>query len=92
MSTTRLLILTDVPGVAVDFGKPSERFLRRMTLTEFEGLLVRETFSAGNMGPKVRAAYRFVPRLGRPGHDCDLDHAAAGLHGKAGHGHRARRS
>jgi carbamate kinase len=51
-----LLILTDVPGVAVDFGKPSERFLRRLTVTELEALLVREPFSAGSMGPKVRAA------------------------------------
>jgi carbamate kinase len=84
MRTTRLLILTDVPGVAVDFGKPSERFLRRLTLTEFEGLLVRETFSAGNMGPKVRAAYRFVHDSGGQATICDLDHAAAGLHGKAG--------
>jgi multiple sugar transport system permease protein len=49
MRAARLLILTDVPGVAVDFGKPSERFLQRLTLTEFEGLLVREAFSAGKV-------------------------------------------
>src|SRR5262249_15967229 len=55
-----LLILTDVPGVAIDYGKPTQRFMRRMALTEFETLLVREPFSAGSMGPKVRAAYRFV--------------------------------
>ena len=84
MRTTRLLILTNVPGVAVDFGKPSERFLRRMTISEFEGLLVRETFGAGNMGPKVRAAYRFVRDSGGQATICDLDHAAAGLHGEAG--------
>lgn len=84
MRAARLLILTDVPGVAVDFGKPSERFLERLTLTEFEGLLVREAFSAGNMGPKVRAAYRFVHDSGGQATICDLDHAAAGLHGKAG--------
>ena len=51
-----LLILTDVPGVAVDFGKPTQQFLRRVKLTELEHLLVREQFSAGSMGPKVRAA------------------------------------
>lgn len=84
MGAARLLILTDVPGVAVDFGKPSERFLQRLTLTEFEDLLVREAFSAGNMGPKVRAAYRFVHDSGGQATICDLDHAAAGLHGKAG--------
>lgn len=84
MRAARLLILTDVPGVAVDFGKPSERFLRKLTLTEFERLLVSEAFSAGNMGPKVRAAYRFVHDSGGQATICDLDHAVAGLHGTAG--------
>ena len=84
MGAARLLILTDVPGVAVDFGKPSQRFLRRLTLTEFEALLVREPFSAGNMGPKVRAAYLFVRDTGGQATICDLEQAVAGLHGRAG--------
>jgi carbamate kinase len=79
-----LLILTDVPGVAVDFGKPSERFLRRLTVTELEALLVREPFSAGSMGPKVRAAYRFVRDGGRPATICVLEEARAGAQGLAG--------
>jgi len=79
-----LLILTDVPGVAVDFGKPSQRFLRRMTLTEFESLLVHELFSAGSMGPKVRAAYRFVHDGGGQATICALEDALAGLRGDAG--------
>jgi carbamate kinase len=79
-----LLILTDVPGVAVDFGKTTQRFLRRVRLTEFESLIVREPFSAGSMGPKVRAAYRFVHDGGDQATICALEDALAGVRGEAG--------
>lgn len=79
-----LLILTDVPGVAINFGKPSQRFLRRVTLAEMEEHLVREPFSAGSMGPKVRAAYRFVHEGGRQATICALEDALAGVRGDAG--------
>jgi len=79
-----LLILTDVPGVAVDFGKATQQFLRRVPLTELERLLLREPFSAGSMGPKVRAAYRFVHDGGAQATICALEDALAGLHGTAG--------
>ena len=79
-----LLILTDVEGVAVDFGKPSKRFLRQVTLEELEDYLVREPFSAGSIGPKVRAAYRFVRDGGRRATICRLEDALAGFRGEAG--------
>lgn len=79
-----LLILTDVPGVAINFGKPNQRFLRRVTLAEMEEHLVREPFSAGSMGPKVRAAYRFVHEGGRQATICALEDALAGVRGDAG--------
>jgi len=37
-----LLMLTDFPGAAVDFGKPPQRILRRLTLEEVENHLVRD--------------------------------------------------
>jgi len=81
---TALLILTDVPGVAINFGKPDQRFLRRVTLAELERHLVQEPFSAGSMGPKVRAAYRFVHDGGRQATICALEDALAGIRGEAG--------
>lgn len=81
---TALLILTDVPGVAINFGKPDQRFLRRVTLAELERHLVHEPFSAGSMGPKVRAAYRFVHDGGRQATICALEDALAGIRGDAG--------
>jgi carbamate kinase len=84
MRADTLLILTDVPGVAVDFGKATQRFLRRLTVTELENLLVHEPFSAGSMGPKVRAAYRFVHDGGGRATICALEDALAGVRGGAG--------
>jgi len=84
LHASALLILTDVPGVAIDFGKPTQRFLRRVTISEFESHLVREPFSAGSMGPKVRAAYRFVHDGGGQATICALEDALAGLRGDAG--------
>ena len=68
----------------MDFGKTNQRFLRRLTLTELESLLVHEPFSAGSMGPKVRAAYRFVHDGGGQATICALEDALAGLRGAAG--------
>jgi carbamate kinase len=84
MRAAMLLILTDVPGVAVDYGKSTQRFLRRLTVTELANLLVQEPFSAGSMGPKVRAAYRFVHDGGGSATICALEDALAGVRGEAG--------
>jgi carbamate kinase len=62
-----LLILTDVSGVAVDYGRPAQRFLRRMTPAEGRAYLVEGHFKAGSMKPKVEAALRFVESAGGGG-------------------------
>ena len=79
-----LLILTDVPGVAIDYGTPEQRFLGRVSLEELQDHLVHEPFSAGSIGPKVRAAYRFVRDGGRQATICALEDVDAGLRGEAG--------
>lgn len=84
VSAPILLILTDVPGVALDFGKPTQRFLGAVTLAELEHHLVREPFPVGSIGPKVRAAYRFIRDGGRQATICALEDALAGLRGEAG--------
>ncbi|QBI19096.1 carbamate kinase [Egibacter rhizosphaerae] len=56
----RLLILTDVPGVATGFGTPEERWLDSVTAGELRGLQADGHFAAGSMAPKVEACARFV--------------------------------
>ena len=60
-----LVLVTGVPGVMVDFGTPLERRLGRIDVAEAERHLAAGQFPEGSMGPKVRAATRFV-RQGGP--------------------------
>lgn len=55
-----LLISTAVEAVAIDFGKPSQRWLGRVTVEEAKGYLAEGQFGAGSMEPKIRAAIAFV--------------------------------
>lgn len=54
------LMLTDVPAVFADWGKPDQRALGDVT----PQALAAMDFAAGSMGPKVRAACDFVNRTG----------------------------
>jgi len=51
-----LLLLTDVPALELDYGKPSARAIDRITVAQLEEM----QFPPGSMGPKVAAACRFV--------------------------------
>lgn len=62
----RFIILTDVPGVAVNYRRPGEKWLSRVRVGELERYEREGHFPAGSMGPKVRAAIEFVKSTGRP--------------------------
>ncbi|MFO0837919.1 MAG: carbamate kinase [Phycisphaerae bacterium] len=82
-----LVIATEVAGVALDFGKPTQRWLDRLTPAEARRLLESGQFPAGSMGPKVEAAAEFVERSRRPAARaliCHLDHIGDALAGRAG--------
>jgi carbamate kinase len=55
-----LLILTAVENVFVDFGRPSQRPLHLITVTEAEALLEGGQFGSGSMEPKIRASIKFL--------------------------------
>jgi carbamate kinase len=80
----RLVVLTDVDGVAVDFGGPGERWLDAVDPAELRRLAARGTFGDGSMGPKVEAAARFVEATGHPATIGPLVRAADALHGRCG--------
>lgn len=79
-----LLILTDVDGVAINYRKPNERWLRRMTVQEAKRYLEEGQFAAGSMEPKVRAAVRFIEWGGKRAIIASLDRALEALEGEAG--------
>ncbi|MBT8071938.1 MAG: carbamate kinase [Gammaproteobacteria bacterium] len=54
------VMLTDVPGVFMDYGTPVQRVIRAAHPDAIEAL----DFAAGSMGPKVLGACRFVRETG----------------------------
>ncbi len=55
------VIATDVDGVYLDWGKPEQRRLGKVTIQELKA----HPFPAGSMGPKVAAAIQFVEETGK---------------------------
>ncbi|TGZ19761.1 carbamate kinase [Streptomyces sp. S816] len=75
-----LLILTDVPHVYADYGGPHQRPVLQATPAELRA----GDFPAGSMGPKTKAAARFVERTGGLAAIGALDAAYEIVHGRAG--------
>jgi carbamate kinase len=74
------VMATDVDGVYAEWGTPQQRLLERVTpaeLREFD-------FAAGSMGPKVKAAVRFVENTGMRAAIGALSDIDAIVEGKAG--------
>jgi carbamate kinase len=55
-----LLILTAVENVFIDFGRPSQKPLHLISVTEAEALLEEGQFGIGSMEPKIRASLKFL--------------------------------
>jgi len=80
-----LLILTDVEKVFVNYGKPDQRALDRVTVQECKKYLSEGQFPEGSMGPKIESAVSFLS--GSPGRRvviASLEMAEEALKGTAG--------
>jgi carbamate kinase len=53
-------ILTDVPKVYLNFKKPNQQELNKLTVAEAEKYYEDDQFASGSMGPKIIAAIDFV--------------------------------
>ncbi len=54
------VVSTGVEKVAIDFGKPTQRWLERITLAEARKYLADGQFPKGSMGPKIEAINSFL--------------------------------
>jgi carbamate kinase len=79
-----LMILTDVDGVYLDYGKAGARPLGRLTLAEADDLVQGGGLGKGSMEPKVEAAAAFVRRGGDRAVIAQLADGLAALRGQAG--------
>ncbi len=85
MEADVLMILTEVPAVAINFGKPDQKDLGETTADELERYAAQGHFGAGSMLPKVEAAAAFVRSApGRRAVITSLDLGLEALAGRAG--------
>ena len=74
------IMLTDVPTVYLDYGKPTQQAVRRASPQALEAL----RFAAGSMGPKIEAACSFAQTTNNPAIIGSLHDADRVLLGQAG--------
>ena len=55
-----LIILTAVEKVAINFGKPDQKWLDTLTIADAEKYIAENQFAKGSMLPKVQASMAFV--------------------------------
>ena len=84
-----LVMLTGVERVALDFGKPTQRWLDHMTLAMAREHAASGQFPAGSMGPKIEAAISYLEESPQANHDgvviiTSLEKAFDALMGRAG--------
>lgn len=79
-----LLISTAVEKVAINFNKPGQRGLDRMTIVEAEGYIADGHFAAGSMLPKIEAAIEFIKSGGRHALITDPPNMTRALAGETG--------
>ncbi len=83
LGAEKLVILTDVDGVYINYGTKKRKLLREMDVREAEAYLERRKFGEGSMKPKVEAAIDFA----KSGGECviaHIRHAAKAAEGKNG--------
>jgi carbamate kinase len=84
LGASLLMILTDVDGVYLDYGTPTQRKLDHLSLDDAARLDAAGAFGAGSMAPKVRAAAEFVRRTGGRAIITELARGREAVRGAAG--------
>ena len=80
----KFVILTDVDGVYLRYGKPDQEKLARISAGDLRKLYTQGSFPGGSIGPKVRAALEFVERNHGISIIGSLDDASNVIAGKSG--------
>jgi carbamate kinase len=84
LKTELYIVLTAVPQVAIDFGKPTARWIEKMTLEEARRYHAEGHFPPGSMGPKIEASIEFVEKSGQEVLICAVENLREALDGKGG--------
>ena len=79
-----LVLPTGVEKVALDFNKPTQRWLDRLTVAEAKRYYAADQFDRGSMGPKIAALIDFVGGGGQLGLITNPPNLARALAGETG--------
>lgn len=80
-----LLISTAVEKVAINFGKPNQKWLDRMTLSEAKQYLAEGThFAKGSMAPKIQAIIWYLEAGGKQALITSPENIGGALRGETG--------
>ncbi|NEU06305.1 carbamate kinase [Clostridium senegalense] len=85
LNADTFIVLTAVEQVAINFGKPDQKNLSKLTLGEAEKYIQEGHFAPGSMLPKVKAAMGFVEsKEGRTAIITSLEKAKEAINGSTG--------
>ena len=84
LGASTFLILTDVEKVYLNYGRPDQRSIDVMTVSEAKKYLEEGHFKPGSMGPKILASIRFIENGGKIAIIGHLKKAYEALKGKSG--------
>jgi len=84
IKTDLFLISTTVEKVALNFGKPNQRWLDEMTVAQAKRYLAEGHFAPGSMGPKIQAVIDFLEHGGKQALITSPENIERALEGKTG--------
>lgn len=79
------VILTDVENACINYGKPDQKVLGKISIQDIKKHVQEGHFAAGSMGPKVNACIKFVEETGKEAIITSLNKAAEILEGAGTH-------
>ncbi len=80
----KLLIITGVEKVALNFGTPDQVDLDELTIADAKKYLAEGQFPKGSMGPKIEAAINFIEGGGQEVIITSIEQTGQAIKGKAG--------
>ena len=84
LNADALVITTHVEKVYLDYGKPGQKAIDVMSVTEAKRYIAEGQFEPGSMLPKVQAVIEFLEGGGKQAVITDPENIAAALEGRGG--------
>jgi carbamate kinase len=84
LKAQKIVFATSIEKVALNFGKPNQKFLNQLKLRDAKRFLKLGEFPPGSMGPKIESAIKFLENNGKEAIICSLTQISNALKGKNG--------